>query len=116
MSPVSERFPDNASLLAWLCTNGINVVTHFSVDKDIGRTNVSFSATSVSPEQFRAGLEELVTTMLGSYQEHIDADHEALREVWKLHTVSPPRDYCPEDGFGEPCRTKRTITGELDRD
>lgn len=102
---------DDARLLGWLCNNGVEVVTSFGIDVNDGRVGPArFSAPRIDLPRFKAALAALVKP----YQEHIDADHEALREVWQLHTSGA--DYCPEDGFTEPCRTKRTITGELPRE
>lgn len=106
MTSVNELLTDDAKLLAWLSSNGVPITTTFGIDLRGGRTgSVEFRCEHVDLAKVRAGL----TGLTASYQEHIDADHAALKKVWEMHGNRPGHDYCPEDGFPEPCRTKRAI-------
>lgn len=109
MTTANELLTDDAKLLAWLSNNGVPITTTFGIDLRGGRTgSVQFKSERVDLAKVRAGL----ATLVASYQEHIDADHAALKRVWEMHANRPGRDYCPEDGFPEPCRTKRAILKE----
>lgn len=92
---------EDHELVAWLDSHGIRLrwFRHPS-------GQVVYESRSVDLAKLRAGLAELTVP----YQAHIDADHAALRRVWELHHSG--QGYCPEDGFAEPCRTRRAITGE----
>lgn len=112
MSTANEILTDDAKLLGWLSTNGVHIVTTFHIDR-LGPGEVvrapgpMFTCHNIDLAALKAGLAALIAP----YQEHIDADHDQLQRVWRLHAPAhADAEVCSEDGFFMPCRTRRVMT------